>query len=228
MAAGEGRAQQGPARPDAAERARSAAQVPLDQLPPPIREAARRTLERPTFYSRGPAEIFACNPNLYYWFLDHPDQAVIAWRRLGARCVSITDRGQGRFGWSDENGSDIVWETVYRSPHLRIWYAEGKVRAAALLPLVPVRALVLLRHEEVRGPDDKPRVHHQADLFLRTDSAAASLAAKLLGPSAPRMAEQNLGQLQMFFAGLAWYCHKYPERAEGLLPLQATGAPSGN
>jgi hypothetical protein len=214
--AGPGRAQHSPARPDAAERARSAAQVPLDQLPPHVRDGARRALERPTFFSRGPAEVFACDPSLYYWFLDHPDRAVTAWRKLGAKCLNITSRGQGRFGWTDENGSDIVWETVYREPNLRIWYAEGKVRVAALLPLVPVRAVVVLRHAEAPGLEGKARMHHQADLFLRTDSAAASLAAKLLGPSAPRVAEQNLAQLQMFFAGLAWYCHRYPDRAEAL------------
>src|SRR5262245_9459013 len=225
--AGPGRAQPGPTRPDAAERARSAAQVPLDQLPPQVRDGAQRTLERPTFFSRGPAEAFACDPTLYYWFLDHPDHAVAAWRRLGARCLSISDRGAGRFGWSDENGSDVVWETVYRAPNLRVWYAEGKVRPTPVLPLVPVRAVVLMRHTEGQGADGKPRLHHQADLFLRLDSVAASLAAKLLGPSAPRVAEQNLGQLQMFFAGLAWYCHKYPDRAEALLGAQPGAAPSG-
>jgi hypothetical protein len=91
-----------------------------------------------------PAEAFACEPAVYYWFLDHPDRAVTAWRRLGAKCLTITDRGGGRFGWADENGSDIVWETVYRTPELRIWYAEGKARPGPLMPLVPVRAVVLL------------------------------------------------------------------------------------
>lgn len=229
-AAGAGRAQQGAPRSDTAlERVRAAAQVPFDQLPPHVREGARRAVDRPTLFSHGPAEAFVCDPNTYYWFMDHPDRAVAAWRRLGAKCLSITDRGHGRFGWSDEHGSDIVWETVHRTPHLRIWYAEGKVRPAPLLPLVPVKALVLLRHSEGSTRDGAPVIRHQADLFLRTDSATASLASKLMGPSAPRMAEQALAQLQMFFAGLAWYVHKHPDRAEGLLavePVSRQPAPS--
>jgi hypothetical protein len=41
--------------------------------------------------------------------------------------------------------------------------------------------------------------------------------ARLLGPSAPRLAEQYLGQLQLFFSALVWYLDQHPERAAGLL-----------
>ena len=39
-----------------------------------------------------------------------------------------------------------------------------------------------------------------------------ALAARLLGPSMPRMAEQYLGQLEMFFSALVWYIDQHPER----------------
>jgi hypothetical protein len=215
-----------PTSSTAADRARTAALVPVEVLPPHVQEGARLAVEKATLFSHGPAESFSCDPAVYYWFLDHPDRAVTAWRRLGAKCLSISDRGGGKFGWSDEHGSDIVWETVYRTPTLRVWYAEGKVRPAPLLPLAPVRALVLLHHTEGRARDGSPVIRHQADMFLRTDSAAVSLASKLMGPSAPRLAEQSLAQLQMFFAGLAWYVHRHPERADGLLAGQPGGEPA--
>src|SRR5216110_2924423 len=71
------------------------------------------TAETPTLFTPGPAETFLGNPALYYWFLDHPDRAVVAWQRLGAAVMPISDRGQGKFGWTDSLGSDVVWETVY-------------------------------------------------------------------------------------------------------------------
>ena len=230
------RAQQGSARgaDTAQDKARAAAQVPLNLLPPQVREGARHALEKPTVFSRGPAESFVCDPAVYYYFLDHPDLAVAAWRRLGAKCLTITDRGGGRFGWSDPNGSDIVWQTVYSTPELRIWYAEGKARPSPVLPLVPVRAVVLLHHTEMRDRNGNPAIRHRTDMFLRTDSLAANLASKVMGGSPTRIAEQNLGQLQMFFAGLAWYLHRHPERAgtlvpEATVPAQTTPArPRGN
>jgi len=32
----------------------------------------------------GPSEIFRGRPALYHWFVDHPEQALETWRRLGA------------------------------------------------------------------------------------------------------------------------------------------------
>ena len=134
--------------------------------------------------------------------------------------MMIADRGAGRFGWTDEHGSDLQWETVFQSNDRRIWYAEGKVRPAPLLPLVPVKALIVLRYAEQPGPAHSKVMQHQADMFIHTDSIGANLATKLLGPAGPKMAEQCVTQMQSFFAGLAWYVHRYPEKSAGLL---ATG-----
>ena len=139
----------------------SARAVPLDKVDEPYRDAVRRVLERPMLSGRGPAETFYCHPEQYAWFLDHPDRAVIAWRRLGAKCVSINPRADGKFGWTDDNGSEVIWETVYKGPGLRVWFAEGKVRPGSLLPLVPVKAVVVMRHSDSRAPDGAAVMHHQ-------------------------------------------------------------------
>jgi hypothetical protein len=187
------------------------APLPLDDVPTGLRGKIKNVLDQPLFSTRGPAETFACQPFQYTYLLDHPDQAVKLWRKLGAKCVTISDRGQGRFGWSDEKGGDLHWDTAYNGPKMRIWYAEGKVRPGALLPLVNVRAVVVLRHSEGKDAKGNPLVRHQAELFLTSDSATAALAARLLGPSAPRMAEQYVGQMQTFFSALAWYYGRHPE-----------------
>jgi hypothetical protein len=154
---------------------------------------------------------------LYYWFLNHPDRAVTAWRRLGAVCLNITDRGGGRFGWADDQGNDLWWEAVYDGPGVRVWYAQGKVKPSAVLPPVPVRAVVVLRHSRLREQDGGTLMFQQADVFAQTDSRTAALATRLMGPSAPRMAEQGVAQMQLFFSALAWYCQRHPERTAALL-----------
>jgi hypothetical protein len=204
-------------QPDQWQRLRTAAQVPLEELPPALRADVQKTLERPTLFASGPGESFLCRPELYTWLLDHPDRAVHAWRRLGAACLNITDRGGGRFGWSDGQGSDIVWETVYRNAALRVWYAQGQVKPGPMLPVVPARAVVVMHHTPVRERADGTVMYQQTDVFVHTDSKTAALVTRLMGPSAPRLAEQNISQLQMFFSSLAWYCQRYPDRTEALL-----------
>jgi hypothetical protein len=203
----------------------AAAGVPLDGLPAGLREHVQHVLDRPTLFTHGPAEVFTCCPALYHWLLEHPDQAVALWRRLGAHCTDIQNRGGGVFGWSDGQGSEVRWWTIHRGPEMRVWYAEGSARAAGVLPLVPVRAVVVLRHAEGRSPSGRTLVQHQVDLFLQTDSRTAALVTRLMGPSAPRMAEQGAGQVEMFFSALAWYLDQHPAKAEeillGILPPQA-------
>jgi hypothetical protein len=174
-------------------------------------------LDRPTLVARGPTETFACKPDHYYWFLDHPDKAVAAWRKLGAKCVSITPRGEGSFGWTDEHGSELVWKTMYKANGVRVWFAEGKVRPAPLLALVPVKALVVLKHGEAKNDEGATVIQHHSELFVVTDSKAAAAFTKLMGQSAPKLAEQGLGQLQVFFSGLSWYLQRHPEQVQALI-----------
>jgi hypothetical protein len=203
---------QGPAAPSW-----ETAPVPLEQLPYPVGDHVRQVLEHPTFHATGPAESFLCNPQQYHWFLEHPDRAVAAWRRLGAKCIDIQDRGNGRFGWSDTLGSDVSWTTVYRDAGMRVWYAEGSVRAGKMLPLLPIRAVVVLRYAVLSDQSGQPFVRHEAELALHTDSKTAALVAKLVGASAPRLGQQYVAQLEMFYSALAWYLGQHPGQAEALL-----------
>jgi hypothetical protein len=141
---------------------------------------------------------------------------VQAWRRLGARCQSITDKGKGSFAWNDGYGSEIRWQTAYDSDAVRVWFAEGKVKPALLMPALPVQIVVILRHGKRPETADRMLIFHQADVFLQTDSKTAVLMTKMLGNSAPRLAEQGISQLETFFSGLVWYMDHHPERAEKL------------
>lgn len=191
--------------------------LPLDSLPAAKRDLVRMLADKAVLNVKGPAETFSGNPDHYLFFLNHPDRAVVAWRRLGAKCVSITSRGQGIFGWSDDQGSDIVWECIHEVPGTRIWLADGKVRPAPLSPLVPVKGLVVLRHQINKQPDGTFAISHQIEMFASTDSKTATVMTKLLGSSAKGMAEQGMANMQMFFSALTGYLERRPEDAEKLL-----------
>lgn len=192
------------------------APVPLDALEPPMRERVRTVIEHPTLSSRGPLEAFHCRPVLYYWLLDHPDLAVRLWRGLGAKCADIQARDDGSFTWKDAQNGEMHWQTVVRSGKQRVWYAEGRVKPGLMLPAVSVRAVVVLNHQEGSDGSGKPAVRHQMDMILHTDSRAVSLATRLFGASGPRLAEEYVGQLEMFFGALAWYLSEHPDKATAL------------
>src|SRR5262249_19673499 len=173
----------------------------VDAVPEEYRARVLALLEKPTLQARGPTETFHCRPPTYRWLLDHPDRAVAVWRKLGAEVTPISDRGNGRFGWSDEQGSDMSWQAVVRGPREQVWYAEGVVRPGPLLPLVTVRALLVLHITEGHDAAGRSAVRHQAELVLRPDSRAAHLAPRRRGASAPRGGEPCVAHTHTFFPG---------------------------
>lgn len=189
----------------------------ISLLPAAYQLRVRQVVELPNLTYHGTAEEFVGKSSLYYWLLDHPDRASHAWRRLGTPCMEIADRGNGRFGWSDDHGSDIWWETLFACADYRVWYAEGKVRPALLLPPVPLRAVVVFHHSQQLDERGKTHIRHQADVFAQTDSKTAGLVLRLMGPSIPHLSEQCISQMGLFFSGLVRYFDRYPERADDLL-----------
>jgi hypothetical protein len=189
--------------------------VPLDGLPANLRDPIAKVVRDPTLCAHGPAEEFA--GSTYNWLLDHPDRVATAWRRLGIPCVGIANKGDGRFSWTDGQGSDIAWVTARRDAGLRIWFAEGQAKAATTLPMIPVKAVAVLRHSQRADDAGQTLVTHEVDVFLQTDSKAAALVARLLGPAAPRMAEQGASQLLMFFSAMAKHLEEHPEQVPTLL-----------
>lgn len=197
--------------------------VPLAELPSAARERVRQLMEKPTLAARGPLELFRGRMDLYQWLLDHPDRGVVAWRRLGQKCTEIYDRGQGRFGWTDGQGSDIRWDTVYHSPSMRVWLAEGVVKPGPFLPAVSLQAVAVIRCHAGRDTTGRPLIHHQGEVFLHTDSKAVAVATELLGQSAQDIAAQAVSQMELFYSAIIWYLDRHPERAEVLL---AAGIPA--
>lgn len=191
--------------------------VDLDGLPKVWRETLIGVIGEPTLTAFGPADEFTSTEPMYQWLLDHPDRVSLAWRRLKVPAVEIRPLSGGRFLYHDDQGNELIWVTVGRSLEGRVWYAEGKARAGALMPSVPVKAVAMLRHKIALDREGNTVVRHQVELYLQTDSKAAALLTKMLGPTAPRLAEQGAEQLQMFFGGMARQLQRAPQNAEGLL-----------
>lgn len=191
--------------------------VALDDIPSGTRDSLNKVMKSPTINALGPTEEFVAHTDMYQWLLDHPDRTAAAWRKLGIDAIDIKVMKDGRFTWKDENGSELTWKNVAQSTTGRIWYAEGKVKPGFLIPTVPVKAVAVLSHVQKPRETGDSVIRHQIQVYLHTDSKAASTITKMLGDSVPKLAEQGSEQLLMFFSGIAKYVHDKPEKAKSLL-----------
>lgn len=209
------------ADPGAIVQTRSGARVWLptawEQLSPAVRAKIGSIVDQPTIAARSGTEEFLCSEALYQWLLDHPDRVSLAWRQLGVPAVTIRPTARQSFSWTDSQGSELVWKTVARGTNGRVWYAEGFFHLGVLLPKVPVKAVAVLQHTTLFDPKDRSRIRHSVEVYLQTDSAAAKVVMKLLGPSAPRMAHAGATQLLLFFSGIAQQLERRPDLYEVLV-----------
>ena len=205
------------------------AKISLDALLPASREKVRSVIVQPSLSAKGPAETFNTDLNTYHWLLEHPDHTVKLWRLQGAKVTDIEQRG-ALSRWSDEQGSEVVWQTALGIPGMHVWYAEGKIKAS-VLPMTSFRAVAVMHYVEGKDLDGKSAIRHQVHFMVHCDSKAVALATRILGASVPRQTEQYLGQLQMFYGGMAWYLTQDEARAKRMyrrigltLPSEAVDA----
>jgi hypothetical protein len=194
----------------------SAPRLPVEALPDGMREKVQTVLEKPTLSSRSIPETFNTDHTTYRYLLENPDHAVRLWKQLGAKVTEMEHRGNGLYVWQDGQGSEVTWQVIHRGPGLHVWYAEGKVKPTLLLAAQPFKAVAMMQYTEGLDVQGLPAVRHQVHFHLRCEGRAITLAARVLGASAPHLAEQYLGQLQMFYGGLAWYLYQDPGRAKKL------------
>jgi hypothetical protein len=189
----------------------------LDVVAPNYRDAVATVVRQPTLAAKAADDEFTAHPKIYDWLLEHPDRASLAWRRMQVPCVEITDLGNGRFHWSDSNGSELTWQTVGKFTDGLIWYATGKVKPGTLLPMVPVKAVAVLRVPREKVGEQAATFQPVLQVYLQTDSRAANAVLRMIGPAAPRMAEQGAEQLLLFFSGPARYLYRHPDEAPAIL-----------
>jgi len=181
------------------------------------RDAVLAVVKKPTMTTRGVSPEITCTAAVYEWLLAHPDRTSLAWQRLKVPCVEIQDAGKGAFTWADGEGSELAWQPVGRFKDGLVWYATGKVKCTPVTPTVPVKAVVVMMHPHTPLEGGAATRQPVTQVYLQTDSKAAHVVLKIIGPTAPKLAEQGADQLLYFFTGIARYLQKHPERRDELL-----------
>jgi hypothetical protein len=188
-----------------------------DVVKPEFRDAVQKVVKNPTISTRAAGEEVVCTVAVYEWLYDHPDRVALAWMRLKVPAITISDLGGGKFAWTDENGSEVVWQTVGTFADGRVWYATGKVKGGKAMPAIPIQGVIVVSHPKKAEKDGVALFTPTAQAYLHSDSRTANLALRALGPTAPKLAEDAAGQLLDFFGGIAGYVQKHPKEANDLL-----------
>jgi hypothetical protein len=190
----------------------------LELIPKIHRENVAKVMTKPTLSARYTEDAFEAHESIYSWLLDNPDRVSLAWKRLNVPCVEIGRTGDGQFTWTDENGSQLAWQSVAKMTDGLVWYATGKVKAATLLPMVPVKAVAVVKYPgQPTKTEGVVKLSPEASVYLLSESRAANAVLRMVGPAAPKMAEDGAEQLLYFFSGVATHLKNHPDKTPTLL-----------
>jgi hypothetical protein len=190
----------------------------LELVPTAHRENVAKVMTKPTLSAKYTEESFEAHASVYPWLLEHPDRVALAWRRLNVPCVEIATAGKDQYSWTDENGSQLTWQSVAKLTDGLVWYATGKVKAATLLPMVPVKAVAVVKYpSQPTKREGIVKMTPEASVYLLSESRGANAILRMVGPAAPKMAEDGAEQLLFFFSGVATHLKENPDKVTTLL-----------
>ncbi len=190
----------------------------LDAIPTTHKHLVNQIIHKPTLSATYTEDPFQAHPNVYAWMLEHPDRVSLAWRRMKVPCLEITALADGSFAWTDPDGSQLIWQVVAKQADGVVWYASGKVKPAALLPMVTVKAVAIVKFTGKPTADKGiETLTPEASVYLLSESRAANVVLRMVGPAAPKMAKDGAEQMLFFFSGIAAHLRKHPDQVPKLL-----------
>ncbi len=184
--------------------------IPWKALDEKTRTKLEDVVDNATVWHRTPAEVFACNPELYLLLLNEPILTLELWKNFGVADASLQQQGPGQFQGADGHLSSGRWEFVYRSPELNVIYAEGQYRGPLLGTTLETKSVLVLRTVFFQERDGKQYVKHQLDGFVKAESGSLKPIAKALRPIFQKSVEATMQESLWFVSLMCRYTHFDP------------------
>jgi hypothetical protein len=192
------------------------ASIPFDLLSPEAEAKVAEVVEQSTVFRRLPPQVFACDPELYQFLLDHPEVVVNIWKNAKISTMTLERTGEDRYLVNDGAGTASSMEVLYKTRSKRLVYCEGEYEGPLLRRKVKGSCVILLQSTFQRDAEGTPVVSNQLDAFIKLDRAGAELVARTLQPIMGRTADENFSETTEFVSRLFGTAVCEPEKIHGL------------
>ena len=183
-------------------------EIPLARLDARQRQKADAVLSRVSHFRRLPTVEFPVEPDVYRYFLKHPDVAVGLWRVMGISQFQMYQTGPRQFEADAGDGSFGVTEVLYESPEECVVVCDGVYKTGLLRPIEAHGLLYLKTQFEKR--DGGPVARHEAIMFMSFPSRAIKTAAKVISPLTNRIIDRNFEEISVFLQMMSMSMERHP------------------
>lgn len=184
----------------AAARKKALGDLPLDKVAAEFRPKVEDITKNISLFRRMPTLRFVSEPEVYNFFLAHPDVAVSIWRVMEISTFEMWQIGPVNFEADSHDGSTGAIELLHSSPERQLVFCEGSFKSPLLPRPIKARALLHLQPTFQKAADGQTTVTHSLDMFVSFPSQPVDITAKLISPVSHAMADRNFREVSLWVA----------------------------
>lgn len=192
------------------------AAIPLDQLSPEHRQRVNALLKSASFFRRLPKVTFSIEPEVYTYFINHPDVAVSIWRAMKISKLQMWQTGRFDYEADAGDGSTGKLEVLYVGPEKSLVACDGIYKSPMFTKPIEARSLLLLQNSFFREADGTVYVTHRADLFVEFPSQTIDVVAKIFSPLTVSMTDRTFTEISVFLKMMSLAMAGRPDWVEQL------------
>ena len=184
----------------AAIRKKALADLPLDKVAVDLRPKVDEITKNVSLFRHMPTLKFVSEPEVYNFFLAHPDVAVSLWRVMDISTFEMWQTGPTGYEADSHDGSSGTIEVLHSSAERQLVMCEGSFKSPLLIKPIKARTLLHLQPTFQKAADGQTTVTHSLDMFVSFPSQPVDITAKLISPVSHAMADRNFREVSLWVA----------------------------
>lgn len=179
-------------------RKQATSDIPMDRLTPEGQRKSQALLKNVGMFRRLPTISFECDPEIYRYFLTHPDVAVSSWRAMEISQFQLQELDPYHYRADAGDGSIGSVELLLSTPTETLIHCDGAFKSPLLPKPIVARSLMHLQTSFAKTPDGRIVGTHTGDVFVEFPSPTVETLAKVISPVSHAIADRNFKQMTLF------------------------------
>ena len=190
------------------------AALPIDQLSVENRQKVHTLVKSVSFYRRLPKVSFTVEPDVYNYFLAHPDVAVSIWRAMKISKLKMWQTGRFDYEADTGDGSIGTLEVLHVGGEKNLVTCDGIYKTQLLSKPIEAKSLLFLQVSFAKQPDGTVLVTHRADLFVSFPSTTIDMVARIFSPLTVKMTDRTFTEISLFLKMMSMAMSRRPDWVE--------------
>lgn len=190
------------------------AALPLEQLSPENRQKVNTLLKSVSFYRRLPTVTFPVEPEVYNYFMAHPDAAVSIWRAMKISKLQMWQTGRFNYEADTGDGSVGSLDILHSGTEKNLVTCDGVYKSPLFTKPIEAKSLLMVQTSFARDADGIIHVTHRGDLFVSFPSQTIDVVSRIFSPLTVSMTDRTFTEVSLFLKMMSMAMARRPDWVE--------------